>query len=66
MNKENLNRAKRELILEMMHYNSQIRNISSTINSAVSQIEMLKAGVDNAFDRLLRELDKEQTNEPRD
>jgi flagellar biosynthesis chaperone FliJ len=52
--------AKRALIIEMMHYNQQIKAIQHSITSAVNGIDMLKAGVDNAFDKLLRELDEVQ------
>lgn len=55
---EKLTRAKRELIIEMMHYNQQIKAIQHSIHSAVNGIDMLKAGVDDAFDKLLRELDE--------
>lgn len=55
---EKLARAKREVIIEMMHYNQQIKAIQHSITSAVNGIDMIKACVDNAFDRLLRELEK--------
>lgn len=54
---DDIARAKRELIIEMMHYNQQIKAIQHSIHSAVNGIDMLKAGVDNAFDKLLRTMD---------
>lgn len=54
---------KREVIINMMHYNAQIRTIRNMINVAAGELDMIKAGVDNAFDYLLRELDKEQPND---
>lgn len=54
---DDISRAKRELIIQMMHYNQQIKAIQHSIHSAVNSIDMLKAGVDNAFDKLLRTMD---------
>lgn len=54
---DDISRAKRELIIEMMHYNQQIKAIQHSIHSAVNGIDMLKAGVDIAFDKLLRTMD---------
>ncbi len=49
---------KRVLIIEMMHYNQQIKAIQQSIHNAVNGIDLLKAGVDNAFDKLLRTMDE--------